>query len=152
MKPECVDCKAERERRGDPPPKVLRKIASGGPRSGRCATHARQRKRASKAVSHESRVQKVYGLAPGDYGRLYQHQDGLCAICRRANGATRNLSVDHDHRTGLTRGLLCRPCNDMLGHLRDDAAAFDRAARYLRIPPASAIGIVAIHEDNRDEE
>lgn len=150
---ECIDCKAERERRGLPKPKNgMRPAPYGGPRSPRCATHARQHARASKAGVRERRVQKIYGLAPGEYGKLYLHQEGVCAICRRATGATRALSVDHDHKNGLTRGLLCRPCNDLLGHLRDDPEAARRIAQYLTFPPARQLGIVAIHEDFRKED
>jgi hypothetical protein len=104
-----------------------------------------------KSGAHERRVQKVYGLKPGEYGRIYLAQGGVCAICQRANGATRNLSVDHDHRTGLTRGLCCRPCNDLLGHLRDDVEAARRIVTYLLNPPARRLGIVAIHEENRED-
>jgi hypothetical protein len=147
---ECRDCKAERERRGLPYPASPRPIKEGT--GGRCATHGVQAKRLSKAGAHERRVQKVYGLKPGEYGRIYLLQGGLCAICRRATGATRNLSVDHDHKNGLARGLLCRPCNDLLGHLRDDPEAARRIAGYLTLPPARQLGIVAIHEDFRKEE
>lgn len=148
---ECVDCKAERERRGDPPPRWPRKVAGGGVRSPRCASHLRQKKRADKARVHERRVQKTYGLKPGQYWEIYKFQGGKCAICRRATGQTRALSVDHDHKTGLVRGECCRQCNDMLGHGRDDPAFFIRAAQYLNNPPAKQLGIVAIHEDEREE-
>lgn len=144
---ECRDCKAERERRGLPYPANPRPIKDGT--GGRCHTHGLQAKRLSKAGARERRVQKVYGLEPGAYGVLYVFQGKVCAICRRATGATRALSVDHDHETGRVRGLLCRPCNDLLGHLRDDVEAARRIVRYLLCPPAMQIGMVAIHEDFR---
>lgn len=145
----CKDCKAEWERRGEEPPKYPRKAPHPGPR---CASHDRQKKRAAKAGAHETRVQKTYGLKQGQYLEIYQFQGARCAICRRATGQTRMLSVDHDHRDGLVRGLLCRPCNDMLGHGRDDPSFFVRAAQYLNHPPARQLGIEAVHEDNRKEE
>ena len=147
---ECKDCKAERERRGLPYPANPRPLVDGS--GGRCATHHRQNKRLAKAGAHERRVQKTYGLAPGQYGEIYLFQGQVCAICRRATGVTRNLSVDHDHKTGLVRGLLCRPCNDMLGHLRDDPEAARRVIYYLTYPPARSLGIRALHEDFRKEE
>lgn len=150
-KPECVDCKAERDRRGDPYPKRPRPAVYGGPRTPLCASHFRARKALAKAGAHERRVQKVYGLRSGQYGELYLAQGGLCAICRRATGQSRNLSVDHDHRTGLVRGLLCRPCNDLLGHLRDDSALARGIVVYLNEPPARRLGIAALHEDFRKE-
>lgn len=105
----------------------------------RCATHWRNVVKERKSTAHENRVQKVYRLNPGDYERLYQAQSGVCAICKRATGKTRRLSVDHDHATGKVRGLLCRPCNDMLGHARDSYMFFYRAANYLNSPPASEV-------------
>ncbi|MCX4912876.1 endonuclease VII domain-containing protein [Streptomyces sp. NBC_00687] len=102
----------------------------------RCTTHHREAKKAMKAAVHESRAQKVYGLGPGDYDRLYALQGGRCPICLRATGKTRRLSIDHDHATGDVRGLLCRPCNTLLGHARDELEFFKRAYRYLKFPPA----------------
>lgn len=125
---------------------TTRKLTSPGPR---CATCHRAVKKARSASQHAKRVQDVYGLAEGDYERLYEHQEGKCFICQRATGASRRLSVDHDHKTGMVRGLLCRPCNDMLGHARDDASFFARAARYLLSPPAKVAGIHAVHKDKR---
>jgi hypothetical protein len=145
----CKDCTRDEEVLDLAPRKPARPIVQGS--GGRCATHWRKEKARRKLAAHEARVQKVYGLKPGGYGALYRHQDGVCAICRRATGATRSLSVDHDHKSGLTRGLLCRPCNDLLGHLRDDPEAAQRVANYLVFPPARALGIVAIHEDFRKE-
>lgn len=148
--PECKDCKEERERRGAPYPKAPRPIK---PKSGgRCATHDRQNKRLSSSGAHERRIQKTYGLKPGEYGQIYLAQGKVCAICRRATGATRRLSVDHDHKTGFVRGLLCRPCNDLLGHLRDDPEAAARICDYLAYPPAERLGIMAVHIDNRRDD
>ena len=146
--PECKDCKAERERRGLPYPAYPRPAPYPGPR---CASHDRAKKKLSRAGAHERRVQTEYGLKPGEYGKIYLAQGGTCAICQRATGKTRNLSVDHDHRTGLVRGLLCRPCNDLLGQARDDVEFFYRAIRYLTETPAMQLGIQAVHKDFRKE-
>ena len=159
----CKDCKAEQEAydnwcadlgaRGceKPMPPLpaasVRPVKAPGPR---CVTHMRQEKERRRRAAHEKRVQKVYGLSDGDYDRLYAFQGGTCAICRRATGRTRKLSVDHDHKTGYVRGLICRPCNDLLGHLRDDLEAVARLRLYLVAPPASQLGIEAIHEENRN--
>lgn len=110
----------------------------------RCATHHRLVVKARKAAAHESRVQAVYGLGPGDYQRLYELQDGRCAICTRATGLTKRLAVDHDHETGEVRGLLDSVCNRMLGHARDNPGFFLRAAKYLEDPPARQLPSQAI--------
>jgi len=92
---------------------------------------------------HRARLAKTYGLLLDDYDAIYEYQRGKCAICQRATGATKRLSVDHDHRIGAVRdavrGLLCSKCNGMLGHARDDPAVFERAAAYLRSPPAREV-------------
>ena len=144
--PECKDCKVERERRGLPYPAYPRPATYQGPR---CASHWRAYKKLAKSGAHERRVRTEYGLKPGEYGKLYLAQGGTCAICQRATGATRRLSVDHDHKTGLVRALVCRPCNDLLGHLRDDVEAARRLVAYLIEPPAKRLGIVAVHKDFR---
>jgi hypothetical protein len=146
--PECKDCKAERERRGLPYPAYPRPAPYQGPR---CASHWRAFKRLSKSGAHEKRVQNEYGLRPGEYGKIYLAQGGSCAICRRAKGISKRLSVDHDHKTGLVRGLLCSSCNKLLGHLRDDVEAARRLVAYLVAPPAQQLGIVALHKDFREE-
>jgi hypothetical protein len=141
----CKDCRAEREAwnkwfadpgatMGDEPPrpKNPRPAEHPGPR---CTTHWRQEVKRRKAANHEKRVQNTYGLEKGEYAKLYAFQGGLCALCRRATGASRRLSVDHDHATGDVRGLLCRPCNSLLGHARDRLEFFGRCIAYLKIPP-----------------
>ncbi|MGW5397787.1 endonuclease VII domain-containing protein [Streptomyces sp. NPDC003952] len=97
------------------------------------------RKRTRSASSHEVRVQATYGLGPGEYSTLFQEQGGKCAICRQSR--QQRLSVDHDHKTGLCRGLLCRRCNNYLlaKGARDNPTILRNAADYLDNPPAVQI-------------
>lgn len=82
----------------------------------------------------------MYGISADEYWEIYEFQGGTCAICQRATGVRKRLSVDHCHETGAVRGLLCQKCNrDVLGHLRDDIAAFERAIEYLANTPASQV-------------
>ena len=84
-----------------------------------------------------------------DYVILYRAQLGRCFICRRARGinpddpkarGSQRLGWDHNHSTGLIRGLLCtkgeRSCNRIVGNFRDNPEAFARGASYLASPPA----------------
>jgi hypothetical protein len=50
-----------------------------------------------------------------------------CVIC----GSEETLVVDHDHKTGKVRGMLCNHCNRGLGHFRDDPTLLEFAAQYL---------------------
>jgi hypothetical protein len=56
---------------------------------------------------------KQLGVTDAEYARLLAAQGGHCAICE-ATPKTRRLHVDHNHRTGLVRGLLCHRCNRAL--------------------------------------
>lgn len=80
-----------------------------------------------------------YGLTPEDYQRLLDSQGGACAICGREQSANVALAVDHDHDTGVIRGLLCHRCNSGIGSLGDSVALLKLAIWYLEHPPAVAI-------------
>jgi len=61
-----------------------------------------------------------YGLSSVAQKAMLDGQDGKCALCTRSisfNGTTKVNSavVDHDHETGVVRGILCAPCNGVLG-------------------------------------
>lgn len=136
----CKDCWAEWE-----PLQVERRPFDYRPRpivpgsGGRCATHWRIEKKRRQEAAHERSVQKTYGLAAGDYQKLYEAQGGKCAICRRATGARKRLAVDHDHATGFVRMLACGPCNKLLGHFRDNPVLLRMAADALENPPAFGV-------------
>lgn len=110
-----------------------RALKAPGPR---CATCLRALKKAQKRAAHGRWILKTYGLTLEQYEALYEAQGGVCYICQRATGKVRRLAVDHDHLTGWVRGLLCKPCNSLLAHLRDDADAAYRVGDYLVNPPA----------------
>lgn len=81
-----------------------------------------------------------YGITTADYRRLLAGQDGACAVCRRPPAGAFDLEVDHDHRTGAVRGLLCRACNNGIGKLGDSAAGVRAALAYLERAEAAIPG------------
>jgi hypothetical protein len=108
---------------------------------GRGREGAARRYRANKdhfRALHRTRVLKTqYGMTPEEYAVLLDVQDGVCAICRRPEmtireGRVQPLSVDHDHATGVVRGLLCLRCNHGLGQFGDDVARLTSAIAYLQ--------------------
>ncbi|UJD20897.1 endonuclease VII [Mycobacterium phage Zimmer] len=120
----CVDCEEGSKRKAPHP----------GPR---CATHHRAKRRERSAGSWGARILATYGITPDEYWEIYEFQGGRCYICQRANGKVKRLSVDHDHKTGIVRGLLCTMCNKYtLGWARDAIEFFERAIAYLKRPPA----------------
>lgn len=78
-----------------------------------------------------TRLLEKYGLTPADYNRILDEQGGGCAICGDLPSRNRSLPVDHDHRTGKTRGILCNACNVALGLLKDNPRLMKRAIEYL---------------------
>jgi len=81
--------------------------------------------------------QRKFGITHQEYAKLYQSQGGVCAICSQPETATRlgkvkSLAVDHDHKTGRVRGLLCSDCNTGIGKLKDDPKVLQSAIQYLK--------------------
>jgi hypothetical protein len=70
-----------------------------------------------------------YGITREEQDRIILMQLGCCAICSRPE---KFLVIDHCHKTGHVRGLLCHPCNRGIGQLNDDADRLFAAAEYLR--------------------
>lgn len=90
-------------------------------------------------AAHAKRIVLTYGITEDEYTQLLVWQGGRCYICNR-RPASKRLAVDHSHTTGAVRGLLCRNCNrNVLGHLREDVLALERAISYLLDPPASQV-------------
>jgi hypothetical protein len=84
--------------------------------------------RECKALSHKCRT---YSITPEQYFAMLRAQGGVCAICARPPVSKRDWHVDHDHKTGIIRGLLCNGCNTAIGQLRDNPALCRAAADYL---------------------
>jgi hypothetical protein len=133
----CVDCAAE-----DPFTRLIPRpiVTKPGARNPRCFTHDRAATKAARKQARGKMIERTRGVSATDGADLLRFQGGVCWFCQRATGASKALAFDHDHRhcSGKTscatclRGRLCSTCNQMLGHLRDDADAFQRVADYLR--------------------
>lgn len=87
----------------------------------------------SPPVTRRWNLKKNYGISPEEYDELLQAQNNHCACCdaTMADRSGKPLHVDHEHRTGLIRGLLCSHCNRALGNVSDDPARLRRLAAYL---------------------
>ena len=91
----------------------------------------RERQNASTREWHRNyRLLSRFGITAKQYDEMFASQNGRCAICMREDKRQR-LAVDHDHKTGRVRGLLCLHCNVAIGKLDDDAEIVRRAFFYL---------------------
>ncbi len=73
----------------------------------------------------------TYGLTLGQYDEMFEEQNGVCAMCSNISTEGRRLHVDHNHKTGKIRGLLCYKCNTRLGVLENEKIVND-AKKYLK--------------------
>jgi len=73
-----------------------------------------------------------YGVTKEFLVDLYEKQKGKCAICESAPQTARGLHVDHCHKTGAVRGLLCHGCNTGIGSLKENPDIFSKAISYLK--------------------
>lgn len=115
---------------------------SNGTRKKRCSVchHAHRVKQEPdymdrKVTEHRLRQ---YDLTQEQYTVMYDHQKGVCWICKHVP-SSKQLHIDHDHRTGKVRGLLCYRCNVGLGFFKDDIDRLEDAIQYLLNPPFQAL-------------
>jgi len=67
------------------------------------------------------------------YNDLFAEQQGKCAICSiHQTQLKKSLAVDHCHKTGEVRGLLCSSCNTGIGQLKDSCDLLEKAIKYLK--------------------
>lgn len=105
---------------------------NSGERTASCTVcgHTKVRKRSDnqrwRCVTAEKAIK--YGLEPGQYNSLVKKQHARCAICEKV---MLSPNIDHDHKTGEVRGLLCSNCNTGIGLLGDSTDRLLRAILYL---------------------
>lgn len=85
----------------------------------------------------KSNLKRKYGITPEDKEKMLENQGYKCAICGEELflfGSSKKLTahVDHDHKTGKVRGLLCKECNTGLGKFRDNTDYLLSAISYLK--------------------
>ena len=85
-----------------------------------------RRKNPDKAKERDRKValKRNFGITLDEYDNFLKNQNFLCILCQNPETFTynntetiRRLSIDHDHRTGLIRGLLCNKCNILIGQI-----------------------------------
>lgn len=79
---------------------------------------------------------KRYGVTLQEYNYLFEKQNGVCRICSKPETSTnkhgiKQLSINHSHKIGKVRGLLCSKCNCMLGLANDNIDILKEAINYL---------------------
>lgn len=85
-------------------------------------------------ANKDRHLRKSHGITLEDYREMLAKQDNVCLICGQPETAkNKTLAVDHDHSTGVIRGLLCHKCNAGLGHFNDDPSLLRAAIKHLEV-------------------
>jgi hypothetical protein len=92
----------------------------------------RERTRRARRSKHNSHLKEKYGITIHDYDRILTSQGGKCAICKGGT-SKRHFAVDHNHKNGQIRGLLCARCNTGLARFMDNITTLRRATRYMKL-------------------
>ena len=90
--------------------------------------YVQKQREQSRVFMKSYRELNLYGLSPGQYEEMLEEQEHRCLIC---NSLSDVLCVDHNHKTGEVRGLLCKPCNLLIGQSGENIERLMRAADYL---------------------
>jgi Recombination endonuclease VII len=95
----------------------------------------REQRQAAAAVDpdfwRKRHFQRRYGLTLAALERMLAEQGGTCAACGDPITLGKTTHVDHCHRQGYVRGLLCSRCNQALGLLKEDRERIRALLRYL---------------------
>lgn len=116
-------------------PKDTRKESGIRPRCKACYAAANKKARQIRGWTEKDkdvRLQRTFGLKPGQYDEMLASQDYKCAVCGKTEQENnKRLAVDHCHKTGKIRKLLCHKCNCALGLVDDDKDKLSSMISYL---------------------
>jgi hypothetical protein len=90
--------------------------------------------RKNERADRDRVLRRKYGITIEQYEHMVKLQGNKCAICEKEhneNGVMSRLPIDHCHKTGKIRGLLCNNCNRAIGLLQDNPAIVAKALLYL---------------------
>ena len=135
----CQKADTTARRRADPAKHRARAMAQYRVTRDHVRTLCRARYAADPERFRAMNMKSKYGVTPEARAEMLRRQGGGCAICSKPDGALNSrtsrvvrLAIDHDHRTGRVRWLLCSQCNTMVAMARDDPTLLEQAARLLR--------------------
>ena len=84
-----------------------------------------------KEKSRKNRFKRNYNLSHEDWLKIWETQGKKCLVCGKKFNKPSDACVDHNHKTGAIRGLLCTNCNLGLGLFKDNPRYLILAAEYL---------------------
>lgn len=100
-------------------------------------SYLKEYRRSDPVLERERWLRGKFNMSLDEYNNMLEAQGGVCAICKhpethKRNGKLKAMAVDHSHKTGAIRGLLCCDCNTGIGKLKDSVNVLSNAIDYLR--------------------
>jgi len=86
-----------------------------------------------KSKESKWRSRGIIDFTYSDFEKMLISQDNKCYICNKEPSKNASLGIDHNHKTGKPRALLCNNCNNGIGKLGDDIALLQKAINYLKL-------------------
>lgn len=83
-----------------------------------------------KMAARKTHLKRTYGITLDEFDSLVNLQNNKCKICKSSFNEIQPC-IDHCHKTGIVRGILCKSCNQMLGFSKDNAEVLEEAIKYL---------------------
>jgi hypothetical protein len=118
----CNFCRAQR----------AKELRAADPEKYRAIDNAsyQRNKEYQKQYGRNYHLKKKYGMTAEQWDATFESQGCACAICK-SRETSHHWCVDHDHESGEVRGILCSPCNILIGMAKDHPQVLDDAKRYL---------------------
>ena len=107
------------------------KVVDSQGRNQRCKKCNEVKKKRKQCQSRECYLWREYRMTEEDYKEMWDEQYGCCDICGEEFENHTEGKVDHNHKTGAVRALLCNKCNIGLGDFDDSPSRLRKAARYI---------------------
>jgi len=95
----------------------------------------------AKKIMRDGQLRTKFGISVKQYHNMIKAQNNTCPICKNQLAPGTGNPVDHDHKTGKIREILCPDCNATLGYFNDDIPSMQRTIEYLKTD-----GIAGIEE------
>jgi len=83
------------------------------------------------ATTFNYKLKSQYGLSRDQYELMIKNQNNRCIICGNPFTTPKHTHIDHDHKTGSVRGVLCSNCNTGIGFFRENIDIMISAIKYL---------------------
>ncbi len=131
LQPRCRECQKKYRREWYKANRELaKKINTAW--SDKNPNHGKEWYKANKNKARNYQLKRDFGISIEEYGKMLELQGYRCKICLvDASKFNKVFAVDHSHKTGKIRGLLCGPCNSAIGLMKEKIEVFKSAISYL---------------------